>query len=91
MCVCVCVCVCVVLGVSAIKLNLGCVPWVIFLLFPVIGAVHRYYESRRRLFNDSQPSRLEKAQISKCNSKKLALRKQVNYNRVYCVCVSISM
>ena len=40
-----------------------------------IGAVHRYYESRRRLFNDSQPSRVEKAHESK---QKIVAKKEGN-------------
>ena len=51
-------------------------------------AVHRYYESRRRLFNDNQPSRLEKAKESKKNSKKQSLRKQVFVYHFVCCTVS---
>ena len=29
------------------------------------GAVHRFYESRRRLFNDEQPGRVEAANTTK--------------------------
>jgi len=47
------------------------------LLIYHLGAVHRYYESRRGLFNDSRPSRVGKVQVLKKNSKKQALRKQV--------------
>ena len=43
-----------------------------------IGAVHRYYESRRRLFLDCQPERVEEAKKTKKNSKNTALRKQVS-------------
>jgi len=39
--------------------------------------VHRYYESRRRKFNDSQPHRLEKAKMTKKNQSKKYLRTQV--------------
>ena len=41
------------------------------------GAVHRYYESRRRLYNDSRPTRIEIAQIAKRTSKKKEKRKRV--------------
>ena len=41
------------------------------------GAVHRFYESRRRLFNDEQPGRVEAANTTKKNSKQTVLRKQV--------------
>ena len=42
-----------------------------------IEAVHRYYESCRRLFNDCQPDRKEKAEESKKKAKKNLLRHQV--------------
>lgn len=45
---------------------------------PFPGSVHRYYESRRRLFNDSQPRRRETAKKTKIKSRKQALRKQVH-------------
>ena len=41
------------------------------------GAVHRYYESRRRLFNDDKLSRIEKAKETKLKSKKKSYRKTV--------------
>ena len=41
------------------------------------GAVYRYYEGRRRLFNDSKPSRASAVVIQKRRSKNVALRKQV--------------
>ena len=47
-----------------------------------LDAVHRYYESRRRLFNDSQPSRVVKSKEAKKNSKKQSLRKQVQNNNM---------
>ena len=36
-----------------------------------IEAVHRYYESCRRVFNDCQPDRKEKAEESKKKAKKI--------------------
>ena len=50
-----------------------------------IDAVHRYYESRRRLFNDEQPSRIEAAKKTRLKSRAVALRKQVyrNYTFIY--------
>ena len=41
------------------------------------GAIHRYYESRRRLFNDSQPNRRAKAKEVVRSSKKHKLRQRV--------------
>ena len=43
----------------------------------VAEAVHRYYESRRRLFNDDQPARREIAKEVKGRSKKRNLQKKV--------------
>lgn len=40
-------------------------------------SVHRYYESRRRLFNDTQPGRAEKAEVMKKETRKRSLRKKV--------------
>ena len=37
------------------------------------GAVHRYYESHRRLFNNTKPGRAEQAQKAKTNAKKRTL------------------
>ena len=45
----------------------------------VAEAVHRYYESRRRLFNDDQPARREIAKEVKGRSKKRNLQKKVQY------------
>ena len=52
------------------------------------GAVHRFYESRRRLFNDGQPGRVEAAIATKKNSKQAVLRKQVIVVLLieYCMC-----
>ena len=44
---------------------------VYYLLFFVVEAVSRYYESRRRLFNDSQPERQTAKQH---NEKKTRIR-----------------
>ena len=41
------------------------------------GAIHRYYECRRRLFNNSQPSRRAKAMEVVRSSKKRKLRQRV--------------
>lgn len=42
-----------------------------------VAAVHRYYESRRRLFNDEKPERSPKATITKINTRKRLLRRKV--------------
>ena len=44
----------------------------------ITEAVHRYYESRRRLFNDTKPGRAEKAQETKIKTKKQQLRNRVS-------------
>ena len=54
-----------------------CIAGLQWLLYNFAGAVHRYYESRRRLFLDSQPERVERARTTRRNSKNKALRKQV--------------
>ena len=43
-----------------------------------LEAVHRFYESRRRLFSDDQPSRREKAGKVKKKCKKIVQQKKVN-------------
>lgn len=43
------------------------------------GCVHRYYESRRRLHNDCQPSRKQKAEEARSRSHKQGLRRQVQH------------
>ena len=43
-------------------------------------AVHRYYESRRRLFNDQQPGRKDKAMATKLSTRKKQLRQDVSIN-----------
>lgn len=42
-----------------------------------IEAIHRYYESRRRLFNDEQPGRKDIALKAKREAKKQEKRKRV--------------
>ena len=42
-----------------------------------VGAVYRYYESRRRIVNDAKPVRAEAVRANKQKSRKIALRKQV--------------
>lgn len=42
-----------------------------------VEAVHRFYESRRRIFNDGKPERKESAEKSKRSSKKRERRKRV--------------
>ena len=42
-----------------------------------IGAIHRYYESRRRLYNDSQPLRRDSARKAKHAANKKERRKRV--------------
>ena len=43
----------------------------------LIGAIYRYYESRRRIHNDSQPERLHAVNVMQKKARKVALRKQV--------------
>ena len=45
--------------------------------------VHRYYESRRRLFNDEQPARKAKAMEARKKARKNFLRRQVNLQEYY--------
>ena len=42
-----------------------------------VGAVHRYYESRRRVYNDSRPGRREVAEKAIIGAKKKRFRMQV--------------
>jgi len=42
-----------------------------------VEAVHRYYESRRRIYNDSQPSRSTSAKKVKKTARKKEMRKRV--------------
>lgn len=46
-------------------------------LIVTVEAVHRYYESRRRLHNDSQPGRSSSAKKVKKNARKKEMRKRV--------------
>ena len=46
-----------------------------------IGAIYRYYESRRRIHNDSQPERLHVVNLIQKKSRKVALRKQVKLHK----------
>ena len=46
--------------------------------FP-LEAVHRFYESRRCLFNDEQPSRCHKAEELKRRCKKIGYKKKVRF------------
>ena len=48
------------------------------------GAIHRYYESRRRLFNDSRPARREKAAETRVKARKQSLRRKVG--EIFVVC-----
>ncbi len=43
----------------------SCFPLLLYL-----GAVHRYYESRRRLYNDNKPGRQEAAKTAKVTARK---------------------
>ena len=51
-----------------------CVPYIVI----SVGAVHPYYESRRRLLNDSRPGRGESAKKARHNARKKELRKRVS-------------
>ena len=48
-----------------------------------VEAVHRFYESRRRLFNDDQPSRRDKAEELKKKCKKIGYQKKVINNIIF--------
>ena len=45
------------------------------------GAIHRYYESRRRLFNDNKPAGTGRVRENKKNAQKKAYQKRVRYRR----------
>ena len=69
-------------------LRLYCVQRLLFLHLTciyAIEAVHRFYESRRRLFNDDQPSRRDKAEELKKKCKKIGYQKKVMclHNQLY--------
>ena len=44
------------------------------------GAIYRYYESRRRLYNDAQPSRQMKVKENKNNSQRRQAQRNVSAN-----------
>ena len=52
--------------------------YVIFLFFVFKEAVHRYYESRRRMYNDSKPERRGKVEENKQKDKKRQSQLRVN-------------
>ena len=54
-----------------------------FYIIYAIEAVHRFYESRRRLFNDDQPSRRDKADELKKKCKTIGYQK-----KVMCFCIT---
>ena len=56
----------------------------------VSGAVHRYYESRRRLFNDDQPGRKEIAAEVKVKSKRRSLQKKVCWTLIHMLAKKLS-
>ena len=60
-----------------IKLLCMCGDYTCFFAIISPGAVHRYYESRRRLFNDIQPGRLHIARETRKKSRNKARRKLV--------------
>ena len=56
----------------------------ILIYFVFVVSVHRYYESRRRLFNDSQPARLPKVkQVQNATHKRLMRKKVFRYCMLY--------
>ena len=63
--------------------NLCCTCMQLGYYFYTTGAIHRYYESRRRLFNDSRPVRRDKAAATKVRSRKQSLRKKVRIDIMY--------
>ena len=54
-----------------------------------IGAVYRYYESRRRVFNDSKPSR--KDQVAKNNRQRRNRMAQKNVSSKKNICIFLYM
>ena len=92
MCVCMCMCVCVHAHVCVGVCGFKCVVcasvrsslWSVIIgmihnimVIHLIEAVHRY-ESRRRLFNDNQPQRKQKAEEVKRSSQKRKLQQRVS-------------
>ena len=53
----------------------------------LIGAIHRYYESRRRIFNDSQPERQSAADAAKKRAKRKQLRQNVSLQLTFTSCI----
>ena len=53
--------------------------------FYFLVAVYRYYDSRRKLYNDSQPARVEAAKENKKRTRKFQEQKRVS---VYGLCTS---
>ena len=74
-------------SVSGVKYLLRIVVYfaesIVIAIFNHTEAVHCYYESRRRLFNDSKPERIEKAQEGKRKYKKQVLRKRVSTEKTF--------
>lgn len=54
----------------------------VFVHLLLIGAVYRYYESRRRIFNDSQPCRRDKVLQVQENTRKKDRQKKVIFKAV---------
>ena len=50
---------------------------------PTIGAVYRYYESRRRAVNDARPERRAAAEAAKKRAKRKQLRQNVGVIFIY--------
>ena len=51
---------------------------VLTMLLCCLGGVHRFYESRRRIFNDSRPDRQERVKLN------LSLKKKRGYQKRVC-------
>ena len=60
-----------------------------FIVFSSEGSIHQYYESRRHLLNDMQPSRRVKAQETKQRSRHNANQRKVNIG--YCFEAAIGL
>ena len=52
-------------------------------MFSAVGAIHRYYESRRRVHNDSQPHRREAVAKNKEKAKRKGYRTRVCSHTCY--------
>ena len=57
--------------ITSVPITYNCV------LIIVIGAIHRYYESRRRAFNNSRPERRALADAAKRKAKRKQFRQNV--------------